>query len=93
MRVGRRAALETFLEAPNAAGLMVRPQVSARGVFKRALRSACRSMLVDVELTDMFKCGMSGLCDMYNEIYESLKRRRPLTLTQFRDHVTGVFSR
>lgn len=63
--MGIRAALDTFLDELNAAGLTVRLQASETGVVNRAPQSARRRMFVDVELTDMLisECGMqSPIC-------------------------------
>lgn len=67
MIVGSRAALETVLEALVAAGQMVR-LVSETKVAKRALRSARRSIAVEVELTDMAGCRLLNRFRMYNEV-------------------------
>lgn len=53
VRVGRRAALDTFLQGPNTAG---RIDLEI-GAATRALVIARRSMFVDVELTDIFVIG------------------------------------
>lgn len=50
--MGSRAALDTLLDGANAAGLMVRLETSETEP-RRAPANARRSIVVDVELTDI----------------------------------------
>ena len=57
MRVGTRAALDTFLEVLKVASLIDLEKCEV----ERALVRARRNMPVDFELTDIFRCWISSL--------------------------------